>query len=115
MKIKQFVFLRKDLKSFSTGALVAQACHASIAAIEKYKEDVETITYLKDLEEMTTVVYSIEEGDIQIVCEDLEAMHVKYYLWIEEKKIRTCISTVPIDISSNRQFEEYRKKFRLYY
>lgn len=114
MEIKQFIFLRKDLKDFSIGALAAQACHASIAAIEKSKQRVETEAYLKDIENMTTVVYSIEEADIQRICKELEAMDVDYHLWVEDKHVKTCISTVPINPGSNALFQKYRKKFCLY-
>merc|ERR1711912_203932 len=52
----QYVVLRTDLvKSWPTGAFVAQACHASTAALLQFYEDKNTQTYASDLENMTKI------------------------------------------------------------
>ncbi|ELA42199.1 uncharacterized protein VICG_00842, partial [Vittaforma corneae ATCC 50505] len=112
--VKQFLFLRKDLKDFSTGALVAQGCHAAIAAIEKSKEDTGTMDYLGLLEDMTTVVYGIGEKDMCSIMEGLDSFGVKYHLWLENRQIPTCIATAPVDLFQNKSFDKFRKKFRLF-
>lgn len=112
--IKQFLFLRRDLEDFSTGALVAQGSHASVAVLEKTRKDIETTDYLTCLEDMTTVVYGISEGDIGPIVKDLDSLGAKYHLWLENRQAPTCIATAPVDLSQNKRFDKFRRKFKLF-
>ncbi|TBU09633.1 hypothetical protein CWI36_0013p0010 [Hamiltosporidium magnivora] len=48
-----------DLKNFSKGALIAQACHASVSAIITYKNDLDNQLYISDLNNMTKVILKV--------------------------------------------------------
>lgn len=114
MSLKQFLFLRKDLKEFTTGMLVAQGCHASIAALEKYRNTPQVIEYLSALPHMTTVIYRIKESEISEIEEELKSMKIGYHIWVENCVIPTCIATWPIDVELDGLFKEFKKKFRLF-
>ncbi len=56
----QYVVLRGDLvEKWPLGALVAQACHASTAALHLYREDPATQAYLEKLDSMHKVVLRV--------------------------------------------------------
>ncbi|TBU02421.1 hypothetical protein CWI37_0486p0010 [Hamiltosporidium tvaerminnensis] len=57
--ITQYILLRNDLKNFSKGALIAQACHASVSAIITYKNDLDNQLYISDLNNMTKVILKV--------------------------------------------------------
>lgn len=46
--VVQYILVRKDLKGpgWTKGALIAQACHASVAAIWQSRDDEETLAYV---------------------------------------------------------------------
>lgn len=111
---KQFLFLRKDLKDFSEGGLVAQGSHASVAAIYKTLSHPDTIRYLKDTHILTTIVYGITKNEIESVIKKLNDMGIEHALWIENGEEPTCIGTRPIDVSKHPEFQNFRKKFRLF-
>lgn len=94
--IVQYIATRKDLK-WPTGAIVGQACHASVAAIELNREDPETQAYLKDYQHMHKVVVGVEsEAALKKLAEDLAAASIPHHLWMEEpEKIPTALATKP--------------------
>lgn len=58
----QYVALRRDLLStlgWPTGAVIAQACHASVAVIQMYKDDQLVKDYLSNLDNMHKVVLEV--------------------------------------------------------
>lgn len=60
--IVQYIIIRSDLRTalnWPLGALIAQCCHATAAVMQQYGEDVETIEYLKDLDNMHKVVLEV--------------------------------------------------------
>jgi|GEM_PF-3860661 len=62
--IVQYVVVRGDLKKvlkWSTGALIAQACHATAAITHLYSDDEVTQLYLKDLDNMHKVVLEVSK------------------------------------------------------
>lgn len=66
----QYVLLRSDLLKdlgWSIGALVAQACHASSAALHIFREDEYTINYLNDLDNMHKVVLEVSSNVLYIL------------------------------------------------
>lgn len=102
------------MKSYSVGALVAQGSHASIAAIEKYHDHLQTMSYVKDLGNMTTVVYQMTGNDVETIKSNLDMLKIEYYEWIEDADIVTCICTRPIDLSNNKGFIEMKKTLKLF-
>ncbi len=111
-KIKQYIFLRSDLANFSTGALLAQVSHASVGAIHLFYGHEITKQYLDDLSNMTTIIYSIEEKDIQSVCSELEKENIQYYQWNENHEIITCIATRPV--LDTKRFGDLKRKYKLF-
>lgn len=64
--IVQYILLRSDLLrrelGWSIGSLVAQACHASTAALHIFSDDEHTIQYLNDLDNMHKVVLEVSKN-----------------------------------------------------
>jgi len=112
--IKQFLFLRSDLEGFTTGSLVAQGCHASVAALEKYRHTPQVVDYVKHLGSMTTVVYEILGSELEAVVASLDEMGIGHHCWLEGGVIPTCIATWPIDIEVDTKFKKFRRRFRLF-
>ncbi|CAG2169963.1 unnamed protein product [Oppiella nova] len=93
----QYIVVRGDLK-WPTGALIGNACHASVAAIAKHMStDPETQEYVSQLDSMTKVVLKADSADVlQDVCHRLDQNNVEYYLWREQPEdIITCVATTP--------------------
>ncbi|XP_074392539.1 putative peptidyl-tRNA hydrolase PTRHD1 isoform X2 [Zonotrichia albicollis] len=63
----QYVVLRGDLArpplSWPLGAVVAQGCHAALAAVHGYREHPDTGAYLEQGDAMTTVVLEAPDED----------------------------------------------------
>lgn len=58
----QYVALRGDLADkWPLGALIAQACHASSAALHLFRDDPSTQNYLADLNSMHKVVLRVSD------------------------------------------------------
>ncbi|EPR79611.1 hypothetical protein SLOPH_2728 [Spraguea lophii 42_110] len=57
--IIHYIFVRSDIPIQSTGILLAQCSHASISSIYKFLNIEETINYLKDIENMRTIVKNV--------------------------------------------------------
>ncbi|XP_023946086.2 putative peptidyl-tRNA hydrolase PTRHD1 [Bicyclus anynana] len=114
--IVQYVLLRSDLLKelgWSIGALVAQACHASTAALHLYKEDNNTIQYLNDLDNMHKVVLEVpNEESLKKVAEKLKENSIDHKLWIEQpENIPTCLALKPYPKDEVKKFVG---KFKLY-
>lgn len=61
---RQWVVVRKDLaETWPRGSVVAQACHASVAALWSHRDDELTAQYLGALERMHKVVLEVKDGD----------------------------------------------------
>jgi peptidyl-tRNA hydrolase len=92
----QYLLVRKDLK-WPTGALIAQACHASTAAIHESAGEADTVAYLRDLANMHKIV--LEAGSAEALHETstaLAAAGVAHKLWIEQPEaIPTCLASRP--------------------
>lgn len=94
--IVQYIVVRTDL-GWTTGAIIAQACHASVAAIVTSLESQNTKSYLKDLDNMHKVVLKAEKVDDldKIECE-LKRSQISYHLWIEKpENVATCLAISP--------------------
>lgn len=61
--IVQYIVLRRDLLTalnWPIGALVAQACHASTAALHLYRDEEVVQTYLSNLDSMHKIVLEVK-------------------------------------------------------
>ena len=92
----QYVLLRKDLK-WPTGALIAQACHATAAVNYSFRADAETIAYLEAADSMHKVVLGAEsEAALMSAASDLKLAGIGHRLWIEMPEgVATCLATKP--------------------
>eukprot|EP00199_Chlamydomonas_sp_CCMP681_P005322 CAMPEP_0119107840 /NCGR_PEP_ID=MMETSP1180-20130426/11828_1 /TAXON_ID=3052 ORGANISM="Chlamydomonas cf sp, Strain CCMP681" /NCGR_SAMPLE_ID=MMETSP1180 /ASSEMBLY_ACC=CAM_ASM_000741 /LENGTH=137 /DNA_ID=CAMNT_0007093385 /DNA_START=105 /DNA_END=518 /DNA_ORIENTATION=- len=98
----QYVVLRKDLwmtMGWPLGSVVAQACHASSAAIWLSREDPITVEYLapENLDSMRKVVLEcVDEAALRALAAKLDAAGIACKLWIEQPEdIATCLATCP--------------------
>ncbi|VDO09128.1 unnamed protein product [Rodentolepis nana] len=96
----QYIIVRTDLKaslSWSVGSIIAQACHASTAALYKYNEVEDTKAYVSDLDNMTKVILGVP-GEVQLakLAEKLENNNIEFVLWCEKpENILTAIALRP--------------------
>lgn len=59
----QYVIVNKEIitkLSWPLGAVIAQACHATTAVAEKFKEDTDVKTYFSDIDNMHKVVLEVK-------------------------------------------------------
>ncbi|KAL7646609.1 UNVERIFIED_CONTAM: hypothetical protein RMT77_001860 [Armadillidium vulgare] len=96
----QYVIVRKDLLtslSWPVGAIIAQACHATVAVTHMFYNDENMIKYLEDIDNMRKVVLSISsEQKLVSLSSQLVASNVDHKLWVEQPEdIPTCLVTKP--------------------
>ncbi|VDM30446.1 unnamed protein product [Hydatigera taeniaeformis] len=96
----QYIVVRSDLKaslSWSLGAVIAQACHASTAALQKFAEHEDTRAYVADLENMHKVVLGVsDEVKLAFLSQRLEGEHIDFVLWREQpENILTALALRP--------------------
>nr|CDS26323.1 peptidyl tRNA hydrolase PTRHD1 [Hymenolepis microstoma] len=96
----QYIIIRTDLKaslSWSIGSVIAQACHASTAALHRYTETEETKAYVSDLDHMTKVILGVpDEVQLAKLAEKLENGNIDFVLWREKpENILTAIALRP--------------------
>lgn len=94
--VVQYVLVRTDL-NWGTGALIAQACHASVASIATTLDARPTKDYLKDLENMHKIILKADKlDDLTTVETKLKEAKVAHHLWIEKpENIATCLAVSP--------------------
>lgn len=115
MVLRQYVFLRNDLKSFGRGALVAQACHATTSATFRYLEHGDTQEYLRNMAEMHKVVLKIGGDDIEGLTEALNASGIEYVAWRESPEdVVTCLCTRPFTLEEYPELLSYMRRFKLF-
>lgn len=115
--VVQYVILRKDLwteQKWPLGSVVAQACHASSAAMWMHRDDEITMKYLADenLDHMHKVVLEVKgEAQLKNLSEKLTEAGVKHKLWVEQpENYPTCLATKPYHKS---EIAQHFKKFQL--
>jgi peptidyl-tRNA hydrolase len=98
----QYIVLRKDLRSelqWPLGSLVAQACHASVAAVWLHREEASVAAYCSPeaLDSMHKVVLEVKgEPQLRALAEKLAAAGVAHKLWVEQpENVATCLATKP--------------------
>lgn len=113
----QYVVVRKDLWSslkWPLGSVVAQACHASSAAMWLYKDDEVTQQYLapENLDNMAKVVLEVkDEAALRKLAEALSQGGVKHKVWVEQPEdFPTCLATKPY---AKADVAQYFKKYQL--
>jgi peptidyl-tRNA hydrolase len=111
--IVQYIAIRSDLK-WPKGALIAQSCHAAVAAVHLNYTDQATIDYLKNLDFMHKVVVGVlSEADLLKLRDSLSENEIKFKLWTEQpENIPTCIATKPYAKSLVESFFKGFKLFR---
>ncbi|XP_044516957.1 putative peptidyl-tRNA hydrolase PTRHD1 [Gracilinanus agilis] len=112
----QYLVLRGDLArapfSWPLGALVAQGCHAAIAALHAHRDHPNTEAYLQDLGSMRKVVLEApDEAALMALAETLKQNNIDYMLWLEQpENIATCIALRPY---SKGEVNPHLRKFKL--
>lgn len=108
----QYIAVRSDLK-WPKGALIAQACHASIASVHLNYLDKETQSYLNDLDSMHKIVVGVpSESELLELNETLSKNDIKFKLWTEQpENIPTSIALKPY---SKSRVELFFKAFKLF-
>ncbi|XP_076246034.1 putative peptidyl-tRNA hydrolase PTRHD1 [Calliopsis andreniformis] len=111
----QYIAIRGDLlktMEWPIGAVIAQACHASTAAIHLFYNDKNTQAYLADLDAMHKVVLEIpDENILNTLSLKLKAEDIHHKLWIEQpENIPTCLATKPYP---KNKVQSYFKKYKL--
>ncbi|XP_032909590.1 putative peptidyl-tRNA hydrolase PTRHD1 [Catharus ustulatus] len=97
----QYVVLRGDLarppRSWPLGAVVAQGCHAALAAVHGYREHPDTGAYLEQGGAMRTVVLEApDENSLLALAELLKLQGLDHRLWVENPEgIPTCLALRP--------------------
>lgn len=100
--IFQYVVLRRDLQEkvgWPLGSLVAQGCHASVAAIAKHLDDDDVRAYiaLDAVDGMHKAVLEVK-GETQLLnlARQLEQSGVAHALWVEQPEaIATALASKP--------------------
>ncbi|KAJ1272643.1 hypothetical protein BS78_06G219200 [Paspalum vaginatum] len=111
----QYVVLRRDLAdAWPLGSVVAQGCHAAVAAVWAHRDHPDTAAYCApdNLNRMHKVTLEVK-GEIQLknLAEKLEAAGVRHKLWVEQpENIPTCIATAPCP---KEQVSSFFKKLKL--
>nr|CAB3488182.1 unnamed protein product [Digitaria exilis] len=115
----QYVVLRRDLAdTWPLGSVVAQGCHAAVAAVWAHRDHPDTAAYCgpDNLDRMhkacSTVTLEVKgETQLKNLAEKLQAAGVRHKLWIEQpENIPTCIATAPCPKS---QVSSFFKKLKL--
>ncbi|OEL24034.1 putative peptidyl-tRNA hydrolase PTRHD1 [Dichanthelium oligosanthes] len=115
----QYVVLRRDLAdAWPLGSVVAQGCHAAVAAMWAHRDHPDTAAYCAsdNLDRMhkacSTVTLEVKgETQLKNLAEKLQKAGVRHKLWIEQpENIPTCIATAPCPKS---QVSSFFKKLKL--
>ncbi|XP_037487000.1 putative peptidyl-tRNA hydrolase PTRHD1 [Triticum dicoccoides] len=107
--VVQYVVLRRDLAdAWPLGSVVAQGCHAAVAAVWAHRDHPDTAAYCApgNLDSMHKVTLEVKgETQLKNLAEKLEAAGVRHKLWIEQpENIPTCIATAPCPKSQVASF-----------
>lgn len=112
----QYVVLRGDLArpplSWPLGALVAQGCHAALAAVHAYRDHPDTGAYLEQGGAMRTVVLEAkDEVSLLDLVQILRQNSIEHCLWTEHPEgIPTCLALRPYP---KDQVQRLLRNFRL--
>ena len=100
--LTQYIILRRDLwreKAWPLGSIAAQVAHASVAALETFKTNEDSIKYVakEKLSSMTKVVLEVKgEAQLMTLSEKLTENNIDYYAWREQPEdYVTCVALRP--------------------
>ena len=100
--LTQYIILRRDLwreKAWPLGSIAAQVAHASVAALETFKTNEDSIKYVakERLSSMTKVVLEVKgEAQLMTLSEKLTENNIDYYAWREQPEdYVTCVALRP--------------------
>lgn len=115
MALVQYVFVRTDIPTIRKGALVAQACHACVAAMTVYGDSPDTREYLENLGQMTKIVLRMDRGQCEELCSFLERSGYDYYAWVEhpEEEI-TSVALRPYHKEKHGDLLRFIRHYKLY-
>ena len=108
--IVQYVVVRRDL-NWPLGALMAQACHAAVAATHLHYTHQNTRDYLADLDNMHKVVLGAKSrAHLEKLAAKLNDKEIDYKLWIEQPEdYPTCLALRPYPKEDvQKLFKEYK-------
>lgn len=76
---------------------MAQACHASNAALQQFRDDAQTREYVANVPNMTTIILSIKDAEeLRLYCDKLNQEKVDFCEWIEmPERLPTAIALKP--------------------
>ncbi|NXX43776.1 PTRD1 hydrolase, partial [Tricholaema leucomelas] len=112
----QYVVLRGDLArpplSWPLGAVVAQGCHAALAAAHAYRQHPDTRAYLELGGAMRTVVLEApHEAALTELAETLKQHSIDHEVWTEQPdNMTTCLALRPYP---KEQVHQHLKKLKL--
>ncbi|NXT28896.1 PTRD1 hydrolase, partial [Syrrhaptes paradoxus] len=109
----QYVVLRGDLaRSWPLGAVVAQGCHAALAAAFAHGQHPDTRAYLEMGGAMHTVVLEApDEAALTALAETLKQHSIDHEVWTEQpENVATCLALRPYP---KDQVHQHLKKFKL--
>lgn len=94
--IVQYILVRTDLE-WTKGAMIAQACHASVASIAQTLHSSSTCDYLKDLANMHKIILKADgKEDLLKIQAKLDEANIEHHLWIEQpENVPTCLAVAP--------------------
>merc|ERR1711935_1131662 len=94
--IVQYVVVRRDL-NWPLGALMAQACHAAVAATHLHYTHQHTQDYLGDLDNMHKVVLGAKSrAHLEKLAAKLGDKEIDFKLWVEQPEdYPTCLALRP--------------------
>ena len=99
LNLVQYIAVRGDLvDKWPLGAIIAQACHASTAALHTFKEDTLTQQYLGDLDNMHKVVLRVScccstmLFILLFLCRSIRRMNLWFYpkTSLKQRKALSC-------------------------
>jgi peptidyl-tRNA hydrolase len=110
-RLRQVVLLRRDLlnssRTWTFGALAAQAVHASVDCLERFRQDASVKEYLQDDNRagMTTIILALKDQHDLVECHNkLVELEVDHIVWHEmPENIPTCIALKPCPKQSAHQ------------
>ncbi|NXH21143.1 PTRD1 hydrolase, partial [Bucco capensis] len=112
----QYVVLRGDLarppQSWPLGSLVAQGCHAALAAVHSHWQHPDTRAYLEMGGAMRTVVLEApDEAALSTLAETLKQHNIDHEVWTEQpENVATCLALRPYP---KDQVHQYLKRLKL--
>lgn len=115
--VVQYIVLRRDLwteMGWPLGSVVAQACHASTAAVWVSRDEDAVRNYCapENLDSMHKIVLEVKsEVQLRNLSSKLQEANIVHKLWIEQPEdFPTCLATKPY---SKSEIQQYFKKLKL--